>query len=734
LLGGAGDDTLEGGLGDDTFEPGAGNDLIQGSEQRAVYWLQNRPGDRDTLNYGSADGGLQINLSLGTVTGPTSIGSDRYVGVEQINGSAYGDRVAGNLGFDPTYIAQHQMVFQGNGGSDVIEQNSAGVDRWNEGVSVSYRWSKSAITATFTGHTGTVSYSQVSTQASGTDQLSRVVGLIDTAFGDTFDFRQATSGLQAHMKVNAVTLTGGSDTILGNGQTWIAIGPLSGTATPGVGATIDLKAGSANLANLTSVYSSAGASSYGTVTYSGVYGLIGTNFNDTLSGGAYDDFEVFRGGAGNDLIDGRSGLDRADYRNALEAISVSLASGTVAGGGSSGTDTLLSVESIRATQFADNINANGFGTASAVNVGSLGLFNSIEALGGDDTITGNGATQLSYEFAMLPVRVDLHAGLSDARNDQERETAEYLTLGRDVFTGVGAIFGSSLDDWLLGGGAGRIDFADRREIFEGNAGNDLIDGREGFDVVQYTNSPGGVVVDLTLLSDHAQDGFGGRDTLMRVEGILGSVHSDRITGDSLANLIEGDSGNDTLAGGIGRDTIVAGTGDDLISGGAGNDVLSGGDGHDIASFSGPRWRYAVSPSGDGFQVRDLLPGSMRNRFTGEWLIAEGTDSLNSIETVQFGDGRTIELALLTRVDGGNGDDEVVAPPGGGSQGEPILVSGGAGNDVIRGSDAGDWLAGGEGNDQINGEGGNDTLDGGLGDDHGNRWRAAIRLLGSIRAG
>ena len=65
------------------------------------------------------------------------------------------------------------------------------------------------------------------------------------------------------------------------------------------------------------------------------------------------------------LIDGRGGLDRANYDsdtddNVTGGITVNLAAGTVTGDASIGTDTLRSIESVRGTDFADTYDATGF--------------------------------------------------------------------------------------------------------------------------------------------------------------------------------------------------------------------------------------------------------------------------------------------------------------------------------------------------------------------------------------
>src|SRR5262249_38363331 len=118
-------------------------------------------------------------------------------------------------------------------------------------------------------------------------------------------------------------------------------------------------------------------------TYISIENLRGSSFNDTLIGNA-----------GNNRLDGGLGLDRTIYMAATGAITVDMAAGTVSGPGV-GNDILISVESVRGSVFGDTYVATGYAGASAI--GSTPTsFNEFEGMGGDDTITGNGNTVLSY--------------------------------------------------------------------------------------------------------------------------------------------------------------------------------------------------------------------------------------------------------------------------------------------------------------------------------------------------
>ena len=96
----------------------------------------------------------------------------------------------------------------------------------------------------------------------------------------------------------------------------------------------------------------------GSVTFTPVAGAIpGDNNNNTLTGTPGND--VFQGFGGDDFINGLGGFDRALYTDATGGITVNLAAGTVTGAGV-GNDTLVNIEGIVGSDFADTFNAAGF--------------------------------------------------------------------------------------------------------------------------------------------------------------------------------------------------------------------------------------------------------------------------------------------------------------------------------------------------------------------------------------
>ena len=150
------------------------------------------------------------------------------------------------------------------------------------------------------------------------------------------------------------------------------------------------------------------------------------------------------------------------------------------------------------------------------------------------------------------------------------------------------LFGNQLANRLRGGGG--------NDRINGRGGPDALRGQRGTrDKVAFVGAPSGVTVSL----QGGSAGGWGADSLTGFEEVIGSTHSDRITGDHLSNELDGGGGNDnirglggadrllgrggqdTLNGGDGPDTLVGDAAHDVLDGGAGDDRLFGADGPDL---------------------------------------------------------------------------------------------------------------------------------------------------------
>ncbi|SMF36866.1 FecR domain-containing protein [Desulfovibrio gilichinskyi] len=124
------------------------------------------------------------------------------------------------------------------------------------------------------------------------------------------------------------------------------------------------------------------------------------------------------------------------------------------------------------------------------------------------------------------------------------------TSGVDIIYGLGGddeLYGKDGNDTLYGGAG--------EDMLNGGRGNDYLDGGTSgtdIDFVSYADATGGVVVDIL---NHIATGADGNDTLVSIEGAIGSNFNDTLLGDEYENRFEGLLGNDTIDGKGGSDWI-----------------------------------------------------------------------------------------------------------------------------------------------------------------------------------
>ena len=414
--------------------------------------------------------------------------------------------------------------------------------------------------------------------------------------------------------------------------------------------------------------------------------LTGGFGNDTLSGGADDDYLM--GDAGNDRIDGGTGFDWAGYEDATAAVRVDLALTTAQNTLGAGTDTLVSIEYVHGSSYADTL----MGTSGANYIFGGDGQDSLVGRAGDDFLAGGAGDDLidgganddtvSFDDGVAGgVVVNLVTQTADGHGHDSLVSIESVYGSGDS----DSIVGNDVDNYLFGGaGADTILAGDGADYVDGDAGNDLLTGGAGDDYVlggdgaDTFSFDDGIVggVNASLLA-MAADGHG-HDVLVSIENVIGSGYADTIAGDG---------GNNTISGGGGVDLLSGDDGNDVLVGGAGNDTIDGGAGIDTVSFD------------DGI-VGGVGVNLALNYVAG----SHGVDSLVSIENVY----------------GTAYDDNIVGDSGGNR------LFGGAGNDVLgtdnteappTSSTGQDVLDGGDGNDMfLPGQATDLVVDGGAGVD------------------
>lgn len=730
LSGAAGNDLLHGGLGNDTLSGGAGDDTLNGGTQQSFTWKDGQYvawQDYDRADYFSSTTGLKLNLSNMTVSDalPTDsfIGKDTLRGIERINTTKANDVIVGSLsalsGIDAT-SDQHSLDVFMFGGNDSVTQDLQQNKVWVNSVFLQYRalntWK---IDVVVVGASGTVTHASLLPDSvpslNGVDTINRVSTFGDTVNDDKFDFGLQTSNHRNDGSGSFVVLSAGNDTVVGNGSAGIQL-PNGVIGDSGAYVQLSTTPVTVDLTHLSQGYDFTGVTgttwyNMGVKTLSGVNNIRGTNLDDTLVGGAYET-ELYTGGTGNDFIDGKWGYDEVQYRNGsatLAGIQVNMKEGIVVGDALIGTDTLRGIEGIKGTQFVDIYDARGFSSRST-NGGTRGDFNSFQGLGGNDTIYGNGATRVSYDDSMVAVSVDMSTGIGRALNAADRVGDMAMVVGVDTFSGVYRIRGSALGDSLLGGGAGRVGGDFYFEAFEPMAGNDTVDGKEGWDEVYYSNAPKGIQVNLGLSTGQVmEDGYGGTDTLISIEFVGGGAFDDSL------------KGSDTNPGNSSNQESFAGN--------KGNDTIDGGGGYDEVGYSDApaaiNVNLALGTAQDGYGTVDML------------LNIEGVEGspFHDVITGNSSDNRIDGRLGDDTMDGGAGTDtaeynqclssgvtvNLTTGIASGEMGNDTLrnfenIAGSAFADTLTGNAGANLLQASMGDDILTGMAGNDTLDGGSGTD------------------
>ena len=159
-----------------------------------------------------------------------------------------------------------------------------------------------------------------------------------------------------------------------------------------------------------------------------------------------------------------------------------------------------------------------------------------------DLGNGYGTSALSYTAAVSDGSLSL-----EFLHNLDNPTVNAIEI-------VGADHGTGGDDVIMGGAGD--------DIIDGGAGNDTIDGGDGSDILSLRSATAGVNI---ALGASIADGHGGTDQVTNVEGLIGTLFDDHLTGDDADNILDGGAGDDVLTGGAGIDHFIGGAGYDIVA-------------------------------------------------------------------------------------------------------------------------------------------------------------------------
>ncbi|MBV7555192.1 M10 family metallopeptidase C-terminal domain-containing protein [Pseudomonas sp. PDM28] len=526
LTGNAATNHLYGGAGNDFLNGGAGVDRMTGDEGSDIYYVDN-----------AADVVVETNATVSTGGSDTvySFLNAYTLGANVESGRVLATGIAGltGNGLDNTLYA---------GVGNNVLNGGTGVD------TASYLYATGAITVSLAVTTAQA------TGGSGADTLIAIENLTGSNYIDRLTGNAAANLLSGGAEND--TLDGGAGNDVLNGGTG-ADGMTGGDGSDiyyvdnASDVVVETNA-TASTGGSDMVYSSLGAYTLsdnvetGRLLATGVAALTGNALNNILYAGA-----------GNNVLDGGTGVDTAFWLYAGSAVSVSLAVTTAQATGGSGLDTLIAIENLTGSNYNDTLTGNA--AANVLNGGSGndtidgGAGNDVlDGGAGVDRMTGGDGSDLYYVDNSGDVVTETNVTASTGGSDTVYSFLSAYTLGANVeygrvlATGDAALSGNSLNNTLYAG-----------------AGNNVLNGSTGVDTASYLYAGSAVTASLALTTAQATGGSG-TDTLLGMENLTGSNYNDKLTGNAAANQLNGGVGNDILIGGMGKDVLTGGAGNDIF--------------------------------------------------------------------------------------------------------------------------------------------------------------------------
>jgi Ca2+-binding RTX toxin-like protein len=606
---------------------------------------------------------LQANLT-------PSVNNDGFFGTalvfnDTLIGNSNADLLKGYAGSDFIRgLAGNDTIDGGDGTNDMAAYDQDSVNGGGAGVVVN-------LSANAVNVGGVVAAGTARDGFGNTDTLINIEEAQGTAFADTFvggtsyNFFQGRAGADTYIS-NIVQY---ADNYYSNGYSWVDFRQDGGT----LGVSINLTTGT-------------GTDSFGNVeTFTNIVSIRGTLLADNIIGNQY--FNNFQTLQGNDTVNGGGGYDQVDYSRdqtygGVLGVNVNLTTGGATDGWGNA-DMLTSIESVFGTNFNDTLTGNNYD-------------NFLGGLSGNDTlIGGDGFDRLRPGLGTDIVNGSVGTNVDQGYDDRDR--VEYSDLTADG-TGLGVIInlstasitfesqtvngntardtGGSVDTLIdierARGTTGRDYFRGsdtanlREERFEGLAGNDYINGGAGFNIANYQQETAnyggsgfgglsGIIVNLsaasitvgpnTVAAGTARDAFGATDTLISIQGIIGTGLADYVVGGSGYDNFRGYGGADFFDGGAGTDDRISFFIDEFFFGITGS-------GATVNMVAGTATASYLDATTTTFINVENVSGTERNDSITGNSIANGISGEFGADTINGGDGDDI-------INGGAGADSLI---------------------------------------------------------------------------
>ncbi|HEX9977833.1 MAG TPA: calcium-binding protein, partial [Acidimicrobiia bacterium] len=341
-------------------------------ERGRVEALRRFDGDRRFVDYEFSPAGVVVNLSTRRATGE---GTDRLASIEEVVGSPFDDTLTGDASRNALIPLGGNNTVDGGSGEDMVD----------------YEASPVGVVVDLTAGTAT---------GPGTDTLANIEDVIGSMGNDTITGNAADNFLIGYMGSDTISGGDGDDELWGldgddtlsggNGFDWILTLGSGNTIDGGPDEDmVDFEGSPAGvIVNLTTGTATGG----GTATLANIEDVVGSSFDDTLTGNDLMNWIIPFGG--NDTVDGGAGEDMVDFEVSASGVVVDLTTGTATG---EGTDALTNIEDVFGSSGNDTITGNETGnwlvgwTGDDTISGGDGD-DALWGLDGDDTLDGGNGT------------------------------------------------------------------------------------------------------------------------------------------------------------------------------------------------------------------------------------------------------------------------------------------------------------------------------------------------------
>jgi len=511
--GGEGNDIIDGGEGSDSLKGDAGDDIFKYSKGNDKYDGGTNTNIGDTIDFRTADAGIKLDFS-------TAEGQEQTINI------ATGEKVT-LTEMENTIGSLHNDTFISNITKSNTIDGSEGDDNISyESLEINGDPDNNRLVAT--SMTDIKIYQNGMVQPA--DSLISIESLTATNGNDEFNFEEVNYDLFLYGIDGNDKMIGGLKNDLlegGEGNDTIDGGTGNDIIDGGTGNdTVSYQTSTTGaVINLTLQKAEVGAD---VDTLISIENVIGSNTGD-----------VIIGNSGNNIIDGKEGIDTVDYSSILfstnKGINADLSNEQIIDYSINtviGTDTVISIENVVGSEKDDIIKGNDEDNELKGKEGN----DEFKITKGNDIIDGglNEDTMDFSEFTDKRIEIELKGNVNADLKIYKPDNT--LDIGyKTEIKNIENITGTQLNDKIIGDGSGNI--------LKGEAGNDTISGLSGIDT------------------------------------------------------IDGGAGDDTLDGGTEADTIIGGAGQDTLLSGAGNDTFEGGEGDDTIDYSNALSKITVDLEG-----------------------------------------------------------------------------------------------------------------------------------------